>query len=70
VPPDKVGVLTGLDDARFRHPVLPGDQLQLDVRLVKRHRPLWKMQGVARVGGQVVAEATLMLTETVLTRRP
>ena len=66
----RVGVLTGLDAVRFRRPVLPGDQLHLDVRLVRRHRPLWKMQGVARVDDQVVAEATLMLTETERTRRP
>lgn len=73
--PDGVGagrvcVLTGLDDVRFRRPVLPGDQLFLEVQLMKRRRPLWKMQGVARVGEQVVAEATLMLTETDRTRRP
>jgi beta-hydroxyacyl-ACP dehydratase FabZ len=60
-----VVVLTGLDGARFRRPVLPGDQLHLEVTLVKRRRPLWKMQGVARVDGQVTAEAELSLTETV-----
>ncbi len=60
----RVVVLTGLDRARFRRPVLPGDQLHLDVALIKRHRPLWRMRGVARVGGHVVAEAELSLTET------
>lgn len=59
-----VVVLTGLDAARFRRPVLPGDQLHLEVTLVKRRRPLWKMHGVARVDGHVAAEAELSLTET------
>ena len=59
-----VVVLTGIDNARFRRPVLPGDQLQLEVTLSKRRRPLWKMHGVARVAGVVAAEADLLLTET------
>ena len=66
----RVAVLTGLDDVRFRRPVLPGDQLHLDVRLLKRHRPLWKLHGVARVADHVVAEATLLLTETERGHRP
>ena len=56
-------VLSGLDGARFRRPVQPGDQLLLEVTITKRHRPLWKMHGVARVDGQLVAEADLLLTE-------
>jgi beta-hydroxyacyl-ACP dehydratase FabZ len=70
VQPGRVVVLTGLDGVRFRRPVVPGDQLHLDVALVKRHRPLWKMHGIARVDGQVVAEADLSLMETERTRRP
>ena len=64
VPRGRVVVLTGIDRARFRRPVLPGDQLHLEVAVVKRHRPLWKMRGVARVDGHAVAEADLLLTET------
>ena len=64
LPEGYVVVLTGLDGARFRRPVLPGDQLHLEVTLVKRRRPLWKMQGVARVDGHLAAEAELSLTET------
>jgi len=66
----RVGVLAGLDRVRFRRPVVPGDQLHLDVALLKRHRPLWKMRGIARVDGQLVAEADLSLMETERTRRP
>jgi beta-hydroxyacyl-ACP dehydratase FabZ len=70
VAPGCVGVLAGLDRARFRRPVLPGDQLHLEVILLKRHRPLWKMRGTARVDGQVAAEADLSLMETERNRRP
>ena len=66
----RVCVLAGLDRARFRRPVLPGDQLHLEVILLKRHRPLWKMRGTARVDGHVAAEADLSLMETERDRRP
>ena len=66
----RVCVLAGLDRTRFRRPVLPGDQLHLEVILLKRHRPLWKMRGTARVDGQVAAEADLSLMETERNRRP
>lgn len=64
VPAGSVVVLTGIDEARFRKPVLPGDQLRLEVTLVKHRRPLWRMKGAVRVDGQLVAEAELSLTET------
>jgi 3-hydroxyacyl-[acyl-carrier-protein] dehydratase len=63
VPPGRVIALAGLDRVRFRLPVLPGDQLQLEVTLIKRHRPLWKMHGIVRVDAKVVAEADLLLSE-------
>jgi UDP-N-acetylglucosamine acyltransferase len=56
-------VLTGLDHVKFRRQVLPGDQVQLEVSLLRRHRPLWKMRGVARVGEQVVAQADFSAAE-------
>jgi len=47
-----------VDSARFRKPVVPGDQLRLEVS-VQRHRgPVWKFSGEAKVDGQTVAEAT------------
>jgi 3-hydroxyacyl-[acyl-carrier-protein] dehydratase len=70
VQPGNVVVLAGLDKARFRRPVVPGDQLHLEVKLIKRHRPLWRMHGVARVEGQMVAEAELTAMEVERTRRP
>jgi UDP-N-acetylglucosamine acyltransferase len=56
-------VLTSLENARFRRPVLPGDQLRLEVTLVRRHRPMWKMRGVATVDGQVAAQAEFSAVE-------
>jgi UDP-N-acetylglucosamine acyltransferase len=56
-------VLTGIENARFRRPVQPGDQLRLEVTLERRHRPLWKFRGVAKVGDQVVAQADLSAVE-------
>lgn len=70
VGPGRVGVLAGLDRVRFRRPVVPGDQLRLEVALLKRRRPMWKMRGTARVGNYIVAEAELSLMETERTRRP
>ncbi len=56
-------VLTGLDHVKFRRQVLPGDQVRLEVTLQRKHRPLWKMRGVASVDGQVVAQADLSAVE-------
>jgi len=56
-------VLTGVDQARFRRPVVPGDQLEMEVTLLKHRRPLWKMHGEARVGGEIAAEAELSAME-------
>lgn len=56
-------VLTGLDHVKFRRQVVPGDQVRLEVTLQRKHRPLWKMRGVASVDGQVVAQADLSAVE-------
>jgi UDP-N-acetylglucosamine acyltransferase len=56
-------VLTSLDNVKFRRQVVPGDQLRLEVELKRRHRPLWKMRGVATVEGQVVAQAEFSAVE-------
>ncbi len=52
----------GIDNARFRKPVIPGDQLQLVVELVKHRREIWIFQGSAFVDGKLVAEARIMAT--------
>lgn len=52
----------GIDDARFKRPVLPGDQLILDVTLTRSMRGMWKYAAKASVDGVVAAEANLMCT--------
>lgn len=52
----------GIDGARFKRPVSPGDQLILKVKLGRNLRGLWKFSAVAEVDGQVAAEAELMCT--------
>jgi 3-hydroxyacyl-[acyl-carrier-protein] dehydratase len=60
---DALFMLTGIDRLRLRRPVVPGDQLRMEVRLLKHHRPLWKMRAEARVDGELVAEAELSAME-------
>ncbi|MBI2958892.1 MAG: 3-hydroxyacyl-ACP dehydratase FabZ [Betaproteobacteria bacterium] len=52
----------GIDGARFKRPVTPGDQLLLDVSIERRVRGIWKFAAQARVGENVVTEAELMCT--------
>ncbi|MEN9762269.1 MAG: 3-hydroxyacyl-ACP dehydratase FabZ, partial [Pseudomonadota bacterium] len=52
----------GIDGARFKRPVVPGDQLRLEVEILKVARSIWKYSGRALVDGQVSAEAELMCT--------
>jgi len=56
-------MLTGIDKVRLRRRVVPGDQLKMEVRLVRHHHPLWKMHGEARVDGELAAEAELSAME-------
>jgi len=50
----------GIDKARFRKPVIPGDQLILEIIAMKRRANLFKMAGKATVDGTLVAEAEVM----------
>ena len=59
---NSVYYFVGIDGARFKRPVTPGDQLILDVTLGRQLRGIWKFQGRASVGDAVVAEAELMCT--------
>ncbi len=53
----------GIDKARFKLPVEPGDQLKLEVKVIKTLRGVWKFDGKASVDGKVVCEAELMCAE-------
>lgn len=55
--------LVGIDNARFKQPVEPGDQLRLEVDVIKSMRGVWKFNGKALVDGKVVCSAELMCAE-------
>lgn len=52
----------GIDSARFKRPVEPGDQLLLEASIDRIRAGIWKFKGVARVGEEVACEAELMCT--------
>lgn len=52
--------LVGVDKARFRQPVEPGDQMFIEVKLLRNMRDIWKAEAAATVNGSVVASAELL----------
>lgn len=60
--PDENSIVyfAGIDKARFKRPVGPGDQLMMEVTIARKMRNIWKYEAVARVDGEVAAEAELM----------
>jgi beta-hydroxyacyl-ACP dehydratase FabZ len=63
----KLFLFGGVDKARFRKPVVPGDQLRLECVVLQRRANTVKLRGVARVEGALVAEAELL---SVMVDRP
>ena len=62
-PPEKRGALVyfmGMDKVKFRKPVIPGDQIIFEVKLLRQRLKAIKMAGTAKVDDKVVAEAELM----------
>jgi beta-hydroxyacyl-ACP dehydratase FabZ len=59
-PEDKVIYFLSVDGVKFRRPVVPGDQLILELDLVQGRARRGKLKGVARVDGSVAAEATIL----------
>lgn len=60
---DSLYYLVGIDKARFKQPVVPGDRLVLEVWVKRTLRGVWKFKGEAKVDGNIVAEADLMCAE-------
>ena len=56
----KLMFLASVEEAKFRKPVFPGDQLRIEMKKQRLKYSVAKLQGIATVDGQVVAEATLM----------
>jgi beta-hydroxyacyl-ACP dehydratase FabZ len=63
----KLVLFASIEEAKFRKPVLPGDTLRMDMKILKKKATAVKAQGVATVDGVVVAEATVMC---IVTERP
>jgi 3-hydroxyacyl-[acyl-carrier-protein] dehydratase len=61
---NKILFFAGIDKARFRRPVVPGDQLIFSLQLVKQKRSVFIMDAQAKVDGKLVAEAQLMASFT------
>lgn len=59
---DTVYYFVGIDGARFKRPVVPGDQLILKATILRVMRGLWKFSAVAEVDGEMAAEAQIMCT--------
>lgn len=62
----EIYLLAGVDKARFKRPVMPGDRLLLETSLLKRRRGIWVFDASAKVDEQVVASAEIMCTARVL----
>lgn len=63
--PDNSSVFyfVGIDNARFKRPVVPGDQLHLHVEIARQMRGIWKYTAEARVDDEVAAQAELMCAQ-------
>lgn len=61
---DTLYYFAGIDSARFKKPVEPGDQLVMTVTLLKRKRNLWRFKAEAKVDGKVVCSAELMCAKS------
>ena len=56
IEPEADFFFTGIEQVKFRRPVVPGDLLELRVKLLRNKRTLWKFEGRAFAGGQIAAE--------------
>ncbi|MDH4273996.1 MAG: 3-hydroxyacyl-ACP dehydratase FabZ [Gammaproteobacteria bacterium] len=62
-PDGKIFYLVGVDSARFKRPVEPGDQMVLEIDFIKAMRGVWKFNTTVKVDDVVIAEAELMCAE-------
>jgi 3-hydroxyacyl-[acyl-carrier-protein] dehydratase len=61
---DLLYMLVGVDNVRFKRQVIPGDQLVLKVKLLKKSRIIWKFSCEATVDGEVVTSADMLCAAT------
>ena len=62
--PDENSIVyfVGIDNTRFKRPVVPGDQLKMDIEVMRASRGIYKYKAVGTVDGQLAVEAELMCT--------
>ena len=58
--PGQLFYLVAVDEARFRRPVVPGDQLRMDVRVARKRRGMWRFECSASVDGEQAVSAVIM----------
>ena len=58
----RIAYFTGIDNVKFRRPVVPGDQLRLEITVLAHKGPLWKMHGEALVDGALAAKGDVTAT--------
>ncbi len=58
----RIYYFAGIDKARFKRPVVPGDQLLIDAKILRRIRSIWRCQATASVSGVLVSSCELMFT--------
>ena len=61
---DLLYMLVGVDNVRFKRQVVPGDQLSLQVKIVRRSRVVWKFSGEATVDGKLITAADIICAAT------
>jgi 3-hydroxyacyl-[acyl-carrier-protein] dehydratase len=62
ITPNSVVYFAGIDGARFKRPVTPGDQLRMEAKVLRVARGIWKFAAKASVDGQLACEAELLCT--------
>lgn len=66
VDPNELYLFAAIDNARFKQPVVPGDQIHFHVKFIKERRGIWKFSGEAFVDGNLAACAEIMCARRVL----
>ncbi len=66
VDPNELYLFAAIDKARFKQPVIPGDQIHFHVKFIKERRGIWKFSGEAFVDGKLAACAEIMCARRVL----
>jgi 3-hydroxyacyl-[acyl-carrier-protein] dehydratase len=64
IPDDKWVFLVGANDVKWKRMVRPGDTLHIEMKVVKKRRPLWILEGACTVDGKVVASGTISAMES------